>query len=122
MSISGIQSGYQMIQQSSAMAEDAARDINQINKTPSHVESEFQPKTETPPKQDVELQQDPIITQDDSLSFNKIEFMKEPEPSAPISYVDSTQQLTQAAGYNRIGANIVERSNEMIGSLLDIHI
>ncbi|TKF21056.1 hypothetical protein FCV43_11640 [Vibrio genomosp. F6] len=116
MSISGIQSGYQMIQQSSAMAEDAARDINQINKTPSHVESEFQPKTETPPKQD------PIITQDDSLSFNKIEFMKEPEPSAPISYVDSTQQLTQAAGYNRIGANIVERSNEMIGSLLDIHI
>ncbi|OEE80120.1 hypothetical protein [Vibrio genomosp. F6] len=122
MSISGIQSGYQMIQQSSAMAEDAARDINQINKTPSHVESEFQPKTETPPKQDLELQQDPIITQDDSLSFNKIEFMKEPEPSVPISYVDSTQQLTQAAGYNRIGANIVERNNEMIGSLLDIHI
>lgn len=122
MSISGIQSGYQMIQQSSVMAEDAARDINQINKTSSHTEQDFQPKTEISPKQDLELQQDPIITQDDSLSFNKIEFMQESEPSAPISYVDSTQQLTQAAGYNRIGANIVERNNEMIGSLLDIHI
>lgn len=121
MSISGIQSGYQMISQSSALAEGAARDLNLAQKNPSP-KQEFEAKAEFTAKQEPDQSQDPLIAQDSSLAFNKIEFEKEPEVSEPISYIDATQQLTQAASYNRIGANVVERSNEMIGSLLDIHI
>jgi hypothetical protein len=38
------------------------------------------------------------------------------------SHTDALVKLTQSASYNRVGASVVERQNEAIGSLLDIHI
>ncbi|MBW3695692.1 hypothetical protein EK599_08290 [Vibrio sp. T187] len=101
MPISGVQSGYQLIQQSSKMAEEAALEANQA------------------------AQQE---QERNDLSFNKIEPQKEEvkneEKSSPppASQTDALMKLNQSSSYNRIGASVVERNNEMIGSLLDIHI
>lgn len=99
MSISGIQSGYQLIQLSQKMADAAAHDIQQG----------------TVKKSDLE--------------FNNIELSKGSPPShsisspnEPSSSTEPLVHLMQSAGYNRIGASVVEKSNEMIGSLLDIHV
>ena len=43
-------------------------------------------------------------------------------PSLPSQKVESLINLTQAAGYNRVGASVIEKNNEVIGSLLDIHV
>lgn len=99
MSISGIQSGYQLIQLSQQMADDAAHDIQHgaVKKS--------------------------------GLEFNNIELSKDSPPShsisspnGPSSSAEQRVSLTQSAAYNRIGASVVEKSNEMIGSLLDIHV
>ncbi|MEZ8169272.1 hypothetical protein A152_0019545 [Vibrio tasmaniensis 1F-187] len=106
MSISGIQSGYAIIQQSTNMAEEAAIELNQNSK--------HSPKTN-----------DTFQTSD--LSFNQIEpeqsiSFKEKEPEPASSSTEALLKLTQSANYNRVGASVVDRQNEAIGSLLDIHI
>ncbi|WP_394140641.1 hypothetical protein [Vibrio chagasii] len=113
MSISGIQSGYAIIQQSANMAEEAAIELNQASK--HNQISEHVPESD-----------DDVIEGSD-FSFNQVEpeqslsFKgKEPEPSSSSS--DALVKLTQSASYNRVGASVVERQNEAIGSLLDIHI
>ncbi|MGR5212299.1 hypothetical protein ACPV4A_17235 [Vibrio rotiferianus] len=97
MPVSGISAGNQLIQLSQKMAEQAAHEIQQ-----SETSSE------------------------ETLSFNKVEPLNTlsdttlPPPSSDA--IDPLVLLTQASTYNRIGASIVERNNEIIGSLLDIHI
>ncbi|EDK29110.1 hypothetical protein [Vibrio chagasii] len=111
MSISGIQSGYAIIQQSANMAEEAAIELNQAskhNQVSEHVS-----------------ESDDDVIEDSDFSFNQIKpeqslSFKEPEPTASSS--DALVKLTQSASYNRVGASVVERQNEAIGSLLDIHI
>lgn len=102
MPISGVQSGYQLIQQSSKMAEEAALEANQA--------SEYEQER-------------------NDLSFNKVDLPKEESkeessssPPPPASHSDALMKLNQSSSYNRIGASVVERNNEVIGSLLDIHI
>ncbi|KWT99349.1 hypothetical protein [Vibrio toranzoniae] len=106
MSISGIQSGYAIIQQSTKMAEEAAIELNQAYKNVPNSDDAFKSS---------------------DLSFNQVEpeqytsFKdKEPEPVSPSS--EPLLKLTQSANYNRVGASVVDRQNEAIGSLLDIHI
>tara|TARA_Y100001956_G_C4118720_1_gene186246 strand:+ start:1199 stop:1486 length:288 start_codon:yes stop_codon:yes gene_type:complete len=95
MAVSVIQSGHQLIEQSSKMAEEAALEINQ-----------------TPVNQ--------VIEKDQALDFNKVEF-KAPEVPDP-SYVDSMLKLNQASQYSKVGTNMLQRDQDMIGTLLDIHI
>lgn len=99
MPISGVQSGYQLIQQSSKMAEEAALELNQASQ------------------------------QNNDLSFNNAELpqndaqsKEEKSEPPPASQSDALMKLTQSSSYNRIGASVIERNNEVIGSLLDIHI
>lgn len=96
MSVSSIQSGYQVIEQSSKMAEDAA---HEIQATPSIAPTE--PKTE--------------------LEFNKVKF-DPPKANESYSYTEPLIKLNQAQQYNKIGTNMLQRDQEMIGTLLDIHI
>lgn len=92
MSVSSIQSGYHIIEQSSRMAEDAALEIN--NQTNA-----------------------PIPLKDKSLDFNKVEF------KAPvIDHIQPLAELTQAEQYSKIGTNVIQRDQDMIGTLLDIHV
>ncbi|MGR4999278.1 MULTISPECIES: hypothetical protein [Vibrio] len=108
MSISGIQSGYAIIQQSSNMAEEAAIELNQASK--HALDSD-----DTSQTSDLSFNQ---IEPEQSISFKD----KEPEPEPTSSPTDSLIKLTQSASYNRVGASVVDRQNEAIGSLLDIHI
>ena len=113
MSISGIQSGYAIIQQSANMAEEAAIELNQASK--HNQVSEHVPES------------DDDVIEDSDFSFNQVEpkqslSFKEKEPEPTASSSDTLVKLTQSANYNRVGASVVERQNEVIGSLLDIHI
>jgi hypothetical protein len=95
--VSGISAGNQLVQLSQKMAEQAVHEIQQFETSP-----------------------------EETLSFNKVEPLNTlsdttlPPPSSDPT--DPSVSLTQASTYNRIGASVVERNNEVIGSLLDIHI
>ena len=113
MSISGIQSGYAIIQQSANMAEEAAIELNQASKHNQVYEHAPESDDDVIEGSDFSFNQ---VEPEQSLSFKD----KEPEPTSSSS--DALVKLTQSASYNRVGASVVERQNEAIGSLLDIHI
>jgi len=94
MSVSAIQSGYQIVDMSSKMAEDAAAEIQR-------------------------QQRDLSMPNDDSYEFNQVEF-KAPVP--PPSQIEALTKLSSAERYSQIGTNVIQRDQEMIGSLLDIHV
>ncbi|MEZ8969030.1 hypothetical protein AB6E36_00930 [Vibrio cyclitrophicus] len=106
MSISGIQSGYAIIQQSTNMTEEAALELNQASQHTSNPDDQIQGS-------DLSFNQ---VEPDQSISF------KEKEADPITSSNDAILKLTQSANYNRVGASVIDRQNEAIGSLLDIHI
>ena len=91
MPVSAIQPSYQLLEQSSKMANEAALEINARTQMP--------------------------VEKASSLDFNKVEF-KAPN----VSDIDPLVKLNQASQYSRIGTNVLQRDQDMIGSLLDIHI
>jgi len=93
MAVSAVQSGYQIIDMSSKMAEEAAREIQHNQQAQS-------------------------IPKDNTYDFNQVEF----KVSQPPSDIDALTKLTRAEQYNRIGTNVIQRDQEMIGTLLDIHV
>ncbi|MCW8334870.1 hypothetical protein [Vibrio paucivorans] len=95
MPVSGVQSGYQVIEQSNKMAEEAALEIAQ--------------------QQSIA----PVELHDKSLEFNKID--DDSPPPLPSSH-EPLIKLGNAQHYNRIGTNMLQREQDMIGSLLDIHV
>lgn len=95
MSISSLQSGYPIVQQSYKMADEAAREIQESNS----FENDF--------------------SNNDALKFNAVEHKKEHHSKSDI---EPMMKLNQAVQYNRVGANVIQREQDMIGSLLDIHI
>ncbi|MCF7361438.1 MULTISPECIES: hypothetical protein [Vibrio] len=96
MSISSLQSGYPIVQQSYKMADEAAREIQESNS----FKNDF--------------------SDNDALKFNAIEHKKAHHPSK--NDIEPMLKLNQAAQYNRVGTNVIQREQDMIGSLLDIHI
>lgn len=93
MSVSAVQTAYPIIEQSSKMAEEAALEIN------TH-----------PPLESAK---------NNSYEFNKVEFKP---PKANEDYAEALTKLTQASQYSRIGTNALQREQDMIGTLLDIHV
>ena len=91
MPVSSVQSGYQIIDMSSKMAEDAALEIQQNQQLQS-------------------------ISNNYGYEFNKVEFKAPPSDFEPLT------KLTSAERYSRIGTNVLQRDQEMIGTLLDIHV
>jgi len=93
MPVSSVQSGYQIIDMSSKMAEDAAHEIQRNQQLQS-------------------------IPKDNTYDFNQVEFKVTPLPSD----IESLTKLNTAQQYNKIGTNVIQRDQEMIGTLLDIHV
>ncbi len=93
-----------MIQQSNRMAGDAAVDLNK-NSLPSSASSSSDP-----------------------LAFNRVDAESKPaegkidKANSSADQTDALIKLNQAARYNRIGATVIERNNDVIGSLLDIQV
>lgn len=109
MSISALQSGYQMIDHATQMTNEASRDLNRA----AHHRSD-------------EMQQEPRAV-DPSLAAapqqNTILQQKETADKDPDqTQVDALMKLNQATQYNRAGANVIQREQDMIGSLLDIQV
>ncbi|MFM2586880.1 hypothetical protein [Vibrio sp. TBV020] len=93
MAVSSVQSGYQIIDMSSKMAEEAALEIQQSQRALS-------------------------MPKDDSYEFNKVKFNSEPLPSQ----IDAINKLNSSERYSRVGTNVLQRDQDMIGTLLDIHV
>ncbi|MGC9402180.1 hypothetical protein [Vibrio genomosp. F10] len=105
MSISSIQSGYPIIEQSSKMAEEAAQEIQALP-----IQSSL--ATPTEPTSPIDK---------DGLKFNEVNF-DAPKHEYVASYTEPLIKLNQATQYSKIGTNMLQRDQEMIGTLLDIHI
>ncbi|WP_375749752.1 hypothetical protein [Vibrio sp. HN007] len=106
MSVSSVQSGYALINQSQNLAKEAANEIAQKN---SREDLEFN-KLERP--SDIEKEQE----------VEQKEAIREEEKKKAASYEESLVKLNQAQTYNQAGVNVVQRSNEVIGTLLDTHV
>ncbi|QMV16484.1 hypothetical protein [Vibrio spartinae] len=108
MSISALQSGYQMIDHATQMTNEASRDLN---RTARH-------------RSDEQMQQEPRAV-DPSLApqQNTIRQQKETADKNPDqTQVDALMKLNQATQYNRVGTNVIQREQDMIGSLLDVQV
>ncbi|MDW6093991.1 hypothetical protein [Vibrio rhizosphaerae] len=109
MSVSALQSGYQMIDHATQMTNEASRDLNRAQR-----------------RSDEQMQQDPNVV-DPSLApqqnTNPLRQQKEMADKHPDqTQVDALMKLNQATQYNRVGANVIQREQDMIGSLLDIQV
>lgn len=96
MSVSSVQSGYSIIQQSQKMADEAAVELQ---------ESAVKRNESTPDK---------------AMEFNDAEKVK--IKRLDDNDIDAMVKLNQATQYNRVGTSVMQREQDMIGSLLDLHI
>ncbi|MGO1296960.1 MAG: hypothetical protein ACTMIA_06560 [Vibrio sp.] len=104
MAISGIGSnGYDIIQRSQQMADNAAQAIQQ-----SQVQDQ----------------------RNDPMAFNKVDLSEQGKVQAEQSIkdervpsqTDSLVQLNQAQNYNRAGVSVVQKERDMLGSMLDLRV
>ncbi|EGQ8222372.1 hypothetical protein SNE98_002548 [Vibrio cholerae] len=96
MSVSAVSNGSSMVMHSSKMMEDAARDIQQAS---------------LPVESTVGKPIDPTL---------------QPAPPAPkkqyANHIDALNSLNQASHYSRIGTNLIQRDQDMLGTMLDVRV
>ncbi|HBK7265591.1 TPA: hypothetical protein LNF52_000758 [Vibrio cholerae] len=96
MSVSAVSNGSSMIMHSSKMMEDAAREIQQAS---------------LPVESTVGKPIDPTL---------------QPAPPAPkkqyANHIDALNSLNQASHYSRIGTNLIQRDQDMLGTMLDVRV
>lgn len=66
-----------------------------------------------------DIQRNQAHSTESDLAFNKVEQAK---PKPVPDNVDALIDLNQAKQYSRIGTNVIQREQDMIGSLLDIRV
>ncbi|HHC7316388.1 hypothetical protein G6364_04285 [Vibrio cholerae] len=96
MSVSAISNGSSMVMHSSKMMEDAAREIQQAS---------------LPVESTIGKPIDPTL---------------QPAPPAPkkqyANHIDALNSLNQASHYSRIGTNLIQRDQDMLGTMLDVRV
>ncbi|EGR0317082.1 hypothetical protein FDM49_07295 [Vibrio cholerae] len=96
MSVSAVSNGSSMVMHSSKMMEDAAREIQQAS---------------LPVESTVGKPIDPTM---------------QPAPPAPkkqyANHIDALNSLNQASHYSRIGTNLIQRDQDMLGTMLDVRV
>ncbi|EOW9183963.1 hypothetical protein ACPFMM_002306 [Vibrio cholerae] len=96
MSVSAVSNGSSMVMHSSKMMEDAAREIQQASL--------------------------PV----DSTVAKPIDPTLQPAPPAPkkqyANHIDALNSLNQASHYSRIGTNLIQREQDMLGTMLDVRV
>ncbi|NLS13404.1 hypothetical protein HGP28_10915 [Vibrio sp. SM6] len=115
MTISSLQSGYQLLDTARQMSHQAARDINEVSLSSNGARSQAE--------------------SEDALAFNRVEPTNESSKVNMLAANQSEAQnqnnapthdpliaLAQAERYNQIGTKIIERSNEQVGTLIDLHV
>lgn len=135
MAISSVQSGYSLMQQSQSLANQAAQDIAQRTGNNNPFEQKQQEErlaSQRAEEEQLARQNDPNSAANSNtrpeqgMGFNKADKPEEDSgnKSKEItpSQVDSLLQLHQAKTYNQVGANVVQRSNDIVGTMLDTHV
>ncbi|EKF9385306.1 hypothetical protein NTH48_000501 [Vibrio cholerae] len=96
MSVSAVSNGSSMVMHSSKMMEDAAREIQQAS---------------LPVESTVGKPIDPTL---------------QPAPPTPkkqyANHIDALNSLNQASHYSRIGTNLIQRDQDMLGTMLDVRV
>ncbi|EOW9107047.1 hypothetical protein ACN1S5_002599 [Vibrio cholerae] len=96
MSVSAVSNGSSMVMHSSKMMEDAAREIQQAS---------------LPVESTVGKPIDPTL---------------QPAPPAPkkqyANHIDALNSLNQASHYSRIGTNLIQRDQDILGTMLDVRV
>lgn len=96
MSVSAVSNGSSMVMHSSKIMEDAAREIQQAS---------------LPVESTIGKPIDPTL---------------QPAPSAPkkqyANHIDALNSLNQASHYSRIGTNLIQRDQDMLGTMLDVRV
>ncbi|ELJ8443210.1 hypothetical protein FXE80_09805 [Vibrio cholerae] len=96
MSVSAVSNGSSMVMHSSKMMEDAAREIQQAS---------------LPVESTVGKPIDPTL---------------QPAPPAPkkqyANHIDALNSLNQTSHYSRIGTNLIQRDQDMLGTMLDVRV
>ncbi len=96
MSVSAVSNGSSMVMHSSKMMEDTAREIQQAS---------------LPVESTVGKPIDPTL---------------QPAPPAPkkqyANHIDALNSLNQASHYSRIGTNLIQRDQDMLGTMLDVRV
>ncbi len=96
MSVSAVSNGSSMVMHSSKMMEDAAREIQQASL--------------------------PV----ESTVGKPIDPTQQPAPPAPkkqyANHIDALNSLNQASHYSRIGTNLIQRDQDMLGTMLDVRV
>ncbi|EJL6343286.1 TPA: hypothetical protein ACVU1I_001593 [Vibrio cholerae] len=96
MSVSAVSNGSSMVMHSSKMMEDAAREIQQAS---------------LPVESTIGKPIDPTL---------------QPAPPAPkkqyANHIDALNSLSQASHYSRIGTNLIQRDQDMLGTMLDVRV
>ncbi|HCT5078327.1 TPA: hypothetical protein OTZ30_002977 [Vibrio cholerae] len=96
MSVSAVSNGSSMVMHSSKMMEDAAREIQQAS---------------LPVESTIGKPIDPTL---------------QPAPPAPkkqyAKHIDALNSLNQASHYSRIGTNLIQRDQDMLGTMLDVRV
>ncbi|EMK6904722.1 hypothetical protein V9J78_002323 [Vibrio cholerae] len=96
MSVSAVSNGSSMVMHSSKMMEDAAREIQQAS---------------LPVESTIVKPIDPTL---------------QPAPPAPkkqyANHIDALNSLNQASHYSRIGTNLIQRDQDMLGTMLDVRV
>jgi hypothetical protein len=135
MAISSVQSGYSLMQQSQSLANQAAQDIAQRTGNNNPFEQKQQEErlaSQQAAEKQLAKQNDPNSPaipnpgQEQGMGFNQADKPGENSDNKPKeitpSQVDSLLQLNQAKTYNQVGANVVQRSNDIVGTMLDTHV
>ncbi|EJL6527893.1 hypothetical protein ACT7TZ_002651 [Vibrio cholerae] len=96
MSVSAVSNGSSMVMHSSKMMEDDAREIQQAS---------------LPVESTIGKPIDPTL---------------QPAPPAPkkqyANHIDALNSLNQASHYSRIGTNLIQRDQDMLGTMLDVRV
>ncbi|MCE0496021.1 hypothetical protein [Vibrio salinus] len=104
MTINSIQSGYNLINQSSQMASKAADDINS-----ARTENDQKSTSSQLLPNDIEKKE---AASNDEKS----------KSSSSTNNIDPLIELNKAVQYNKAGTNIVQKNQEMLGSMLDVRV
>lgn len=66
--------------------------------------------------------QDNVTTAQEQRDINEQKEQEETKKQQAKSIAEAATQLSQAKSYNKVGASVVQRNNDMIGSMLDISV
>lgn len=99
MSISSINSGYQIMQGAQDMSNQAAMDINSA----ARMQNQRTTQSDLPAKDTVQK----------NTNTSNARYQRPDQ-------IDALTKLNQAETYGRTGSHIIHRSNDMVGSILDM--